>query len=162
MIAYRNRYQVFGSFNGIHNASSLLLSPEMKILLAKKLSVHKNLRLYLRHLVFNYERFIVNGSLNFPKNGYRIYQDKNQNLEKVSFRPYIEDWLKLKVLAEIAGISVTYLFVYLLVLDDQGWGDVLGDFFGGVPTKSRHTLFLYSCKTTDYTNIFIQKVRLLL
>lgn len=66
------------------------------------------------------------------------YQAKDQNLVKVSFRPYNDDWIELGELALAFGKSRCWMFVYLLELDILGLWDLLVkfSFTTVVPTNS--------------------------
>ncbi|MCE9502111.1 MAG: DUF1564 domain-containing protein, partial [Leptospira sp.] len=44
-------------------------------------------------------------------------QNKNQNLQRRSFRPFNADWAELKLIASAHGMTATLLFVLLLELD---------------------------------------------
>ena len=50
--------------------------------------------------------------------GKTTYAPKGQNLQKVNFRPRNEDWERLRIIAYSRRISITFLFVLLLM----DWG----------------------------------------
>ena len=91
---------------------------------------------YLHHLLDKYRYLNYSGQLPLNDGAKTLYQEKGQNLKKVSFRPENEDWIELKLIAQTHGISATYLFVILLELDFGEFGDAVGDVFAGVdPTQ---------------------------
>jgi len=58
-----------------------------------------------------------------------LYQEKGQDLHRFDFRPYEKDWERFRMLAMNQRVSMTRLFVLLLVYWD---GEVVG-----VPTDSQ-------------------------
>lgn len=79
---------------------------------------------YLNHLILRY-RIILRTFANDSYGMVTEYQFKNQNLQKISFRPLPEDWAELGTFAIASGKSRCLLFVTLLLMDKNGWGALL-------------------------------------
>ena len=47
------------------------------------------------------------------------YQDDGQDLQKINFRPEGQDWGEFKLIARGCSVSMCYLFVFLLLLEDE-------------------------------------------
>lgn len=56
-----------------------------------------------------------------------LFQKKNQNLQKVNFRPLDEDWAELGTFSIASGRSRCLLFVILLIFDSGNLASVLRD-----------------------------------
>ena len=89
------------------------------------------------------------------------YQAKGQNLQKYNFTPFDEDWLYLKSLAFVQGISMAYLFVLLLIEDLERGLDCseIIEYKNRVPTNNREIKFTHHVTITEFTH-FHRKVRL--
>lgn len=70
-------------------------------------------------------RPLMRSLLSEPSGLRKIYQEKNQALVKVNFRPSNEDWAELGTFSIAAGRSRCLLFVLLLVFDLAGFGSIL-------------------------------------
>jgi hypothetical protein len=67
------------------------------------------------------------------------YQEKNLSLKRVDFVPIAEDWAELKCLKAFFNRSMTWIFVFLLLLDDLDLGKNLPkDLAGFVVPKITH------------------------
>lgn len=66
-------------------------------------------------------QFMVNSkhpALNFkpdPNKGKTSYAPEGQDLQKVNFRPRNEDWERFRIICQSQRISMTFLFVILLI-----------------------------------------------
>ncbi|TGK29489.1 DUF1564 family protein [Leptospira gomenensis] len=116
-------FQYFTEFNGrsISNSgtSDLLVPFHLKIFIEQKIRKHRNLKNYFHFLI---NRFHKKHLLTvFPDSAFRktLYQSKNQNLVRYSFRPNHEDWYKAKIAAFYFGISVCRLFARLVDMDKE-------------------------------------------
>ncbi|MBP9888691.1 MAG: DUF1564 family protein [Leptospiraceae bacterium] len=72
---------------------------------------------YLSHLLNRYRFLVRNGLIpkhEFLKTG---YQEKGLDLQRVDFAPNPEDWAEMKCLKAFFNRSMTWIFVFLLVLD---------------------------------------------
>lgn len=116
--------------------NSTLLIPEkhyQKFL--EKVSRFKGVRAYVAHLLFKYKIHIANGMLPSYCNHTTKYQEKNQNLIKVAFRPNLDDWAELKLYRVSLGMSISAILVYLLIADSVDFAESLSYFLGivGIP-----------------------------
>lgn len=99
------------------NTSTLLIPKYLYVKFLTKISEHKGCREYFNHLL----NHCFTGSLEYHLQT-RVrteYQFKGQNLQKYNFRPYDEDWLHLKLLANAMGISMTSLFVLMMIEEEE-------------------------------------------
>ena len=93
---------------------------------------------YLRFLMSRFGNKVNLRALSFKTE----YQEKGQNLVKVKFRPWDEDWLRMKMIAASKGISMTLMFVIMMIWDEMGeQGDEQNR---GVPTGYIKTTFTYN------------------
>ncbi len=101
--------------------STLLIPKELKedfqLLLEK---YQGNLSLYLKILLKRYQTITHSGLIPEPIKVKTEYQEKNQDLIRLNFRPMNSDWVELGELALAFGKSRCWLFVYLLKLDIAG------------------------------------------
>lgn len=99
---------------------STFLIPEMymEIFERKMEKFEGNLRAYLSYLLNRYRFLVKNGFI--PKHEFlkTKYQEKRLNLQRVDFVPVAEDWAELKCLRAFFNRSMTWIFVFLLLLDD--------------------------------------------
>lgn len=76
-------------------------------------------------------KFIVNSrhpAMNLrpdPITGKTCYAPEGENLQRVNFRPRNEDWERFRIIAQSRRISMTFLFVILLLRWEEFF---LGDF----------------------------------
>ncbi|MCB1325668.1 MAG: DUF1564 family protein [Spirochaetales bacterium] len=47
------------------------------------------------------------------------YQEDGQDLQRINFRPAGQDWGEFKLIARGCSVSMCYLFVFLLLLEDE-------------------------------------------
>lgn len=105
-------------------SNSTFLIPEMhlKLFQTKMEKFDWNLQVYLSYLLNKY-RFLIKAGIipkhDFLKTG---YQEKELNLKRVDFVPVAEDWAELKCLKAFFNRSMTWIFVFLLLLDDLDLG----------------------------------------
>lgn len=79
---------------------------------------------YLSHLLKRF-RIAMRGFARNPEGLKNLYQRKNQDLQKVSFRPFDEDWAELGSFSVASGRSRCLLFVILMLFDMGGFGSAL-------------------------------------
>lgn len=104
-----------------HTVSTLLIPKELMpgfLFLIKK--NESNVTLYLRNLLHMYRTLTHSGLIPIPIKVKTEYQEKDQNLHRVGFRPMNSDWIELGELALAFGKSRCWLFVHLLKLDILG------------------------------------------
>ena len=81
------------------------------------------------------------------------YQLEGLELKRENFRPWDDDWLRMKLIAGANGISMTMLFVIMMVWDkieEEGQDQILSSFCGA-PTGYIISEFIYDTKTFLYT-----------
>ena len=72
------------------------------------------------------------------------YQEENQNLKRVSFRPDNSDWIELGQLAIAFGKSRCWMFTFLLSLDLAGIWEILSESSLGLAVPTSPSLELMS------------------
>ncbi|MDV6236776.1 DUF1564 family protein [Leptospira ellisii] len=116
-------FQYFTEFNGKprpnSGASDLLIPFHLKGLIEQKIRKHGNLKNYFHFLIYKFHKKHLLSA--FPDSAFRrtLYQSKNQNLIRYSFRPHHEDWYKAKIAGFYFGISICRLFARLIDLDKE-------------------------------------------
>lgn len=120
MITFQNKN--FFLRKNIHleeNTTSTLLIPEYLLadfhLKSKKFK--GNYASYLHSLLRRFRSVTHSGLIPDPEKLKTSYQDRDLNLQKISFKPKNEDWIELGELALAYGKSRCWLFVFLLKLD---------------------------------------------
>ncbi|HMW07213.1 MAG TPA: DUF1564 family protein [Leptospiraceae bacterium] len=140
--------------------SSTLLIPEKYFaLFQKKILEHKGIRNYISSLLKKYQLYISNGLIPGYSNVTTKYQDKGQNLQKVSFRPRPEDWAELKLYRVSFGMSISAFLVYLLIADSVEFEKTVSNYLAGVGitviTNFNLTAKVYLWNTkTYYATVF--------
>ena len=112
----------------IDKTVSTLLIPEHLVekFLQNRLEGHgNNTSVYLRNLLSMYRIITHSGMIPKPSKIKTEYQEENQNLKRVSFRPDNSDWIELGQLAIAFGKSRCWMFVHLLQLDLLGMWRIL-------------------------------------
>ncbi|MBP7280019.1 MAG: DUF1564 family protein [Leptospiraceae bacterium] len=122
--------------NPLIEINSTLLIPEkyyQKFI--EKVTLHQGVRAYIAYLLFKYKIHIANGMVPAYTNHTTKYQEKNQNLIKVAFRPNLDDWAELKLYRVSFGMSISAFLVYLLIADSVDFAEEMSYFMGvvGIP-----------------------------
>ncbi|HNI99802.1 MAG TPA: DUF1564 family protein [Leptospiraceae bacterium] len=76
---------------------------------------------YFSHLLRRF-RIILRSFARNPEGLKTLYQKKNQDLRKVNFRPFNEDWAEIGTFSVASGRSRCLLFVILLIFDMAKFG----------------------------------------
>ncbi|UML79183.1 DUF1564 family protein [Leptospira kirschneri] len=99
--------------------SDLLVPLHLESYLYKQIKKHKNLKNYFHYLILKFQK--RNLSSKFPDTAFRktLYQSKNQQLIRYSFRPDHQDWYEAKFIGFYFGLSVCRLFSRLVDLDRE-------------------------------------------
>ena len=98
--------------------STLLIPKNMHDDFRQKTKKYKgNTALYLHSLLRRFRIITHSGMIPEPEKLKTTYQDRNLDLQKVSFKPKNQDWLELGALAFVFGKSRCWMFVFLLKLD---------------------------------------------
>lgn len=120
MITFLNKNTfVRKNINLEENSVSTLLIPEF-LLEDFRLKTKKykgNTALYLHSLLRRFRTVTHSGLIPEPERLKTSYQERDLELQKVSFKPKNEDWIELGELALAFGKSRCWLFVFLLKLD---------------------------------------------
>lgn len=98
---------------------STLLIPKCHMdFFQKKLKLFQNKPAeYLSYLLRKYRILVRDGIIPKHSKLETGYQEKGQSLKRVDFIPFGDDWAELKALKAFLNKSMTYIFVYLLVID---------------------------------------------
>ena len=120
MITFQNKNEfVRCEINLEEDSVSTLLIPEYLYedfqLKTKKFKGNK--ALYLQSLLRRFRTITHSGLVPEAEKLKTAYQERNLDLQKVSFKPRNRDWLELGELALVFGKSRCWLFVFLLKLD---------------------------------------------
>ncbi|HRG46693.1 MAG TPA: DUF1564 family protein [Leptospiraceae bacterium] len=98
--------------------STLLIPACYMKLFHKRLKANKhNPTEYLSYLLESYRILIRNGEIPVYGKLETGYQEEGLKLQRVDFIPKGEDWAEMKCLKAFLNRSMTWIFVYLLVLD---------------------------------------------
>ncbi|AAS71285.1 PF07600 family protein [Leptospira interrogans str. FPW1039] len=99
--------------------SDLLVPIHLENYLHKQIKKHKNLKNYFHYLILKFQKRDL--SSKFPDAAFRktLYQSKNQQLIRYSFRPDYQDWYKAKFIGFYFSLSVCRLFSRLVDLDRE-------------------------------------------
>ncbi|HMV41915.1 MAG TPA: DUF1564 family protein, partial [Leptospiraceae bacterium] len=117
------------NFN-LEDFCSTLLIPERYIkVFVKKVNQHEGVREYVSYLLAKYQIYIVNGLIPGYSNVTTKYQEKGQNLQRVSFRPDATDWAELKIYRLTFGMSISAFIVYLLIADSVEFEKTVSNIF---------------------------------
>ncbi len=131
----------------IDKTVSTLLIPEHLVekFLQKRLEGHgNNTSVYLRNLLSMYRIITHSGMIPKPSKIKTEYQEENQNLKRVSFRPDNSDWIELGQLAIAFGKSRCWMFTFLLSLDLAGIWEILSESSLGLAVPTSPSLELMS------------------
>lgn len=79
---------------------------------------------YFSHLISKY-RMMMRSFAYDASSMTTEYQKSSHKLKKVNFRPIAEDWAELGAFSVASGKSRCLIFVLLLLMDLNGWGDLL-------------------------------------
>lgn len=140
--------------------NSTLLIPEKHYRkFQEKIVRHCGVRAYITYLLMKYKIHIANGMIPSYCNHTTKYQEKNQNLIKVSFRPNLDDWAELKLYRISFGMSISAFLVYLLIADSVDFAEKLSYFLAtvGIPLSPNFDLCakLYLSRTKScYSTVF--------
>jgi hypothetical protein len=113
---------------------------------------------YLTYLLNSYRVLIRNGEIPIHAKLETGYQEEGQNLQRVDFIPNGADWAEMKCLKAFLNKSMTWIFVYLLVLDSLEIEKYLPDKFVSfvVPKISKLCLMViirFSRKKLSYRRV---------
>ena len=99
--------------------ATLLIPASMEEKLYKNLGKFSKKNMYLRTLL---EKYHKNSLAKMPPHTLPTtrYQNPGQDLVRFSFKTNGTDWLKLKMLAFHMRVSMSFLFVFMIVLDEEG------------------------------------------
>ena len=130
----------------------------------EKVVSYGSVRGYVAHLLFKYKLHIANGLVPAYSNHTTKYQEKNQNLVRVAFRPRLDDWAELKLYRVSFGMSISAFLVYLLVADFVEFAQTVAYFLGAVGISQSPQLDLWakvylSRKNSEYYTIFQYRKR---
>lgn len=117
--------------------NATLLIPEKYLeIFRTKIRLFKGVRPYVAYLLQKYKIHITAGWM-VPsyQNHTTKYQEKNQNLTKIAFRPNLDDWAELKLYRVSFGMSISAFLVYLLIADSVDFAQKVSYFLAtvGIP-----------------------------
>ena len=139
--------------------STLLIPEKYYKKFMEKVFVHKGVRAYVAFLLYKYKIHIANGLVPAYSNHTTKYQEKDQNLIRVAFRPNLDDWAELKLYRISFGMSISAFLVYLLIADFVDFAQTVSYFLGAVgisqsPDFDLSAKVYLSRKNSIYTVIF--------
>ncbi|MBK8394853.1 MAG: DUF1564 family protein [Leptospiraceae bacterium] len=139
--------------------STLLIPEKYYQKFREKIRRHQGVRAYVAYLLLKYKIHIANGMIPSYQNHTTKYQEKNQNLIKVAFRPNLDDWAELKLYRVSFGLSISAFLVYLLIADFVDFAEKVSYYLGAVGIPQSPHLDLWakvylSRKNSRYTTIF--------
>lgn len=139
--------------------STLLIPEKYYQKFFDKVRAHQGVRAYVAYLLFKYKIHIANGMVPAFSNHTTKYQEKNQNLIKVAFRPNLDDWAELKLYRVSFGMSISAFLVYLLIADSVDFAEKLSYFLAavGIPQSPHFDLcakIYLSRKNSYYATVF--------
>ena len=104
-------------------AATLLVPSSMEEKLNERLKYYSKKNMYLRALLDKFNQELLD---NIPRHTYptTLYQNPNLDLFRFNFKTNGVDWFKLKMIAFHLGISMSFLFVLLMLLDEEGCEEV--------------------------------------
>ncbi|EPG72742.1 hypothetical protein LEP1GSC058_1041 [Leptospira fainei serovar Hurstbridge str. BUT 6] len=107
------------------------------------MSWNGNFSEYLAHLLFKY-KLSLHLHEGLCKNRLRVtFQDRGLNLIRYSYRPFEEDYQELKTLSLAHGVSINFLIVYLIEMDQNSiWQKIISLFWKGkMPPRPGISIF---------------------
>lgn len=139
--------------------STLLIPEKYYKKFKEKVISHGGVRSYVTHLLLKYKLHITNGLVPAYSNHTTKYQEKDQNLIRVAFRPNLDDWAELKLYRVSFGMSISAFLVYLLIADFVDFAKTVSHFLVAVGISQSPELDLWakvylSRKHSDYYTIF--------
>jgi Protein of unknown function (DUF1564) len=141
--------------------STLLIPNRYMKLYRRKLKANKhNPRQYLSYLLEKYRLSIKHGKIPEYEKLETCYQEEGLNLQRIDFIPRGDDWAELKCLKAFLNRSMTWIFVYLLVLDSIKEKKNISKMFGSfvVPKLASmriRIVILFSRKRKLYRRIML-------
>ena len=116
MLEY-NVYKVLNDFTSEEQNPASLLIPEKYLNdFFKRVKNYGGVRFYV-HYLLNQNGNQLENILPKQENLKVKYQEKNQNLKKINFRPKGQDWTKLKELRFTSKFSISGILVNLILTD---------------------------------------------
>jgi len=101
--------------------STFYLNPELSRVLAKMLTQYGSIRNLLHTALKRKARLFIPGQNEFIALRTQ-YQPPHPEMKRVDFRPFDEDWEKLRLIAFSKRISMSLLFALILVHWDEYFG----------------------------------------
>jgi hypothetical protein len=120
MITFQNKNEFLRKKINLEEdtVSTLLIPKYMQEDFRRKTKKYKgNTSLYLHSLLRRFRVITHSGMIPEAEKLKTTYQERNLDLQKVSFKPKNQDWIELGELAFIFGKSRCWMFVFLLKLD---------------------------------------------
>lgn len=119
---------------------------------------------YLNKILNKFRIICYSGQLEKFDGAKLKYQDKNQDFERADFKPFSGDWIELRILSAMHGMTMTRFFVMLLALDLGDFGEAMEFAMRGVdptmllrnPIKYTQTLHRTKGKLTKFIRFGVQ------
>ncbi|MDX1959492.1 MAG: DUF1564 family protein [Leptospiraceae bacterium] len=121
--------------------STLRIPKELMEEFEVKIQKHESIDQYLRYLLRTFRLFNYSGMVPKARKVKTEYQEEGIGYKRVDFKVSNDLWIQLSALALYYGKSRCWLFTFLLSLDIAGFGEIISDSFGGVPTLGGSVLF---------------------
>ena len=100
--------------------------------LLNKIGSEARIDTYLKKLLDRFRILCYSGKVERFEGIKLKYQEKDQEFERADFRPFSGDWIELRILASMHGMTMTRFFVTLLSLDLEGFEEPMAVFLRGV------------------------------
>ena len=140
--------------------SSLLIPEKYLPVFKAKVREHQGVRAYISYLLYKYRIHITNGIVPAYSNLTTKYQEKDQCLKKIGFRPNPSDWAELKLYRISFGMSISAFLIYLLIADSTNFAQNLSYFLWTVGIPAVPVLDLatkvYLCENRDFYTVIFQ------
>lgn len=140
--------------------SSLLIPEKYLPVFKAKVREHQGVRAYISYLLHKYRIHITNGIVPAYSNLTTKYQEKDQCLRKIGFRPNQSDWAELKLYRISFGMSISAFLIYLLIADSTNFAQNLSYFLWtvGIPAVSNLDLAtkVYLCQNRDFYTVILR------
>ena len=133
ILIIKNKSKIVSEIRIAQNtASSFNIPLRLVPALLGKIRIPARIDEYLYALLNKYRILSYSGSIPGFAGSKLKYQDKGQEWERMDFRPSNEDWVELRILASMHGMTMNKFFVMLLDLDLSEFGEAVEQAMKGV------------------------------
>lgn len=112
--------------------SNFNLPPELAEILYRKIGIAARIDQYLNRLLNKYRILCYSSALRKYSGSKLKYQDRSEYWERASFRPFTADWVELRILSSMHGMTMNKFFVMLVEIDLTEFGDKMDNAMNGL------------------------------